>query len=266
LVNEALGGVVNSFIWVVGWLAAAPIPWNELPVVKPPLGSLNEVVTLVPDSGLPNEERVEIVQLPGCPQPQAFWLTRFALGAAMAGEKLDAWVRHNNLTAQVFTRPNVLTTAVDGIRKSAPRSHGACPPTRDGWLLDAWKVSSLPKTCAEKSTSEDAGIQAPVSAPVWFGIPKGRLTAVVTYGPPSADAQSPCRPRMSAVLFDDRGVARLRYHTDFDDMVTADLVGDGCIELRFTLDEHGRGFRPMKYDRGPGCPPSSIYKAPPRAR
>ena len=72
----------------------------------------------------------------------------------------------------------------------------------------------------------------------------GKLAAAI-----SADSPSPpCKPLISVALFDQKGKARLRLHTDLVSAPAFTVLGDKCQNVEFTHDEKTSGFiaRPTK--------------------
>jgi hypothetical protein len=82
----------------------------------------------------------------------------------------------------------------------------------------------------------------------------GKPTAAVSVLPSPAEAKDRCRPRLSVVLFDKAGVARVRLHADYGGVASVSLLGDKCVGLDFGFDEGAQAFvptwRPTK-----GCKP-----------
>ena len=54
-----------------------------------------------------------------------------------------------------------------------------------------------------------------------------------------------CKPRLSTVLFDAKGVARVRLHADWGGALSATLVGDRCQLVDYTLDPDRQVFVPV---------------------
>jgi len=213
----------------------AALRWEDVEPINPPLGSLEEAVSVEPPTGLPGTELTTTVQYPGCPVKQVLWLQRFALNAALAASKIATWVEQP-LPEPVLQRREVLTQAILAIRQSAPAARKSCVGLGEGWKTSPLKTRDVAQCNAQTRARTS-----------WFSVPEARpvrYSAVVHHAPPAVGSKEPCRPRMSATLFDDAGVARIRYHTDFQNHVSAELLGDGCWNVLFTLDEATQVFQP----------------------
>jgi hypothetical protein len=198
--------------------------WGRLPGISAPLGSLSDVVGLVPPGGLRGNERTELVRFEGCAADQILYVQRFAANAALVGHKLEQWLNANRLPKGWAVSKKDLRTAIEGIRQSVSGHSKSCVR-----LAYGWKILGV-----ENCTG--------VSNTIPFEHPKTkRLTALVHVAPPDRAQPERCRPRISAILFDAGGRERLRYHVDFQDQESAELVIDRgrVLEVRFD----GRAFR-----------------------
>lgn len=207
----------------------------------PPLGELVDVVTAAPTSGVPGSERVVVAKLPGCERVQAFWLTRFALGSAVAGRQINDWLsKQPALKRSLFGKADVLNQAGQRSRRTSPRPSACAGST--GWRLAADDVGDR----------ECAGAISTLPADHLFE-DKGRVAAVVRLTPADEGAKDRCRPKLSALLADDKGVARLAVHADFGGAMSVEVFGNNCDVLAFEFDTASRSFLPKRSKR-PSCP------------
>ncbi len=228
----------------LGWVIAAAPPPAGFDGPPPPLGRVGDVVEPVQPGGYPSNERVELVTLPGCPRPQALRLSRFVAGAAEAGAELEAWLAAPGpgappgLARKLFDDPRALGETVKRARQSGPVQGAPCDPlpARDGWKLVPARAPS--KLCKAKAASPAGGPDFAFSLPG-----QQAVSAVVRMRPAPSRQADRCRPRLSAVLFDLSGKARLRYQADFGGGLEVELVGDRCEELALVFDAAAQKFR-----------------------
>jgi hypothetical protein len=89
-------------------------------------------------------------------------------------------------------------------------------------------VTTAPKLCPGAGTNE-----------VWL-LEGKKPAALIRW-----ESAKECLPRLSAVLFDAKGAARLRYDADFAGAAAATLIGDRCqIDLNF--DASKQVFHPER--------------------
>jgi len=107
----------------------------------------------------------------------------------------------------------------------------ACKPPK---LTDGYKVlldKAPKKLCPDKEPRGQGDF--------WF-LNKKKPAAVVHVLPGDLDA---CRLRISTVLFDSKGKARVRLHANYGGKLSAELLGEGCKGVDFALDEATQTFR-----------------------
>ncbi|MHB8879078.1 MAG: hypothetical protein ACYC8T_35710 [Myxococcaceae bacterium] len=211
-----------------------------------PLGRVGDVIEEPRQGGYPANEQVLVTTFEGCPREQAVNLSRFVSGVAEAGAQLQAWLEGKGPKAprgveqKLFKGKKRLLEAVRRAWQSTPVQGLACPLPllADGWKLG---VDKAPKPCPL-----DAGT-GPQPLHLFGLVGKGAapLTAVVSVLPSPEGRADRCRPRLSAVLFDDGGRARLRYHADYGGGLEVTVVGDSCQELDLTLDPGTQRFTPV---------------------
>jgi hypothetical protein len=234
-------------------LATAPLG------VPAPLGDVSSVVTEPPKGGVPSDQAVVVTRLDHCEKPRAIWLRRYLLAATEAASDVQAFLNANGKKPLAKT----LGKAIAKARGAAATDALACVESdialREGWKTDAFTApSSLCK-----------GERGPASAGgAWFFLTTAQLppdqkniAGWVQLTPPasgpSADAGpdelARCGPRLSAVLYDDAGAARFRYHADFGGALTVEVLGDGCKVTELSLDSATGMFTPTERKAGPPC-------------
>ncbi|MBI3185056.1 MAG: hypothetical protein HYZ28_23190 [Myxococcales bacterium] len=262
-------------------VAALPAFSQELPDlsrvrgIPPPLGRIDDVLRPPPEGGLPADERVAVGRLAGCEEPQALFLTRFVSGAALAASQIQAWLESKGpdaplgLERRLFGGRPRLAEAVRRAQSGVPTEEVPCPPLP---LLDGWKLRAkrAPARLCRGERAGPGGIHAFVeqggtgsSRPKLSTLPASRslsprpfeggarpgrkavsVTALVHLSPAPLGRAERCRPRLSAVLFDEGGHARLRYHADYGAALSVELLGDGRLTVELTFDEASAVFKP----------------------
>lgn len=212
-------------------LAAAPVapvppaPWPDVPA---PLGHFGNVVEPVPPGGVP--DRVVVPTFGTC-KPQAIYLLRALSGTARALEQAQLWLDAiPGQEKKLFQRKEQLGEVARQLSGSKYEPRRACAPLPavDGWRLEL--AAHPTKWC-------DAPADA-TTGDFWFFTGK-QPAAVVSVLPGSPDA---CRPRISTILFDTRGQARIRVHADWGAAASMTLVGDKCQQVDFTFDSQKQAF------------------------
>lgn len=209
---------MTAFILMAVVAAAPPAP--ALPDMPAPLGRLSQVLDL-PEGGVPAGEKLVEVQLPGCEKKTPINTTRFAAGAMYALQQLGEWLNKTKGLEDSLVRKGALTEATVALSQSLASDVHACKPLPG-------TVTQAPKLCPGPGASE-----------VWMAV-KEKPAAVVRWA--SSSGADKCLPKVSAVLFDNKGQARLRYDADFGAAVSATLVGDKCQNVVFTFDAETQVF------------------------
>lgn len=197
-------------------LAAAPAP-APLPDLPAPLGMLDRVL----EKGRDNDRTVEI-SLPGCDHKVPVNVSRFIAGSGYAMQQMVEWM---NVTPGLTVFPQgALDEVTTGI------TNGAFADTKSCAALPK-ELSKAPKLC-------------PGAAPdqAWMMLPTGKPAASVRWGPSSSKAADKCLPRLTAVLFDAKGIARIRYDADFGAAASGALLGDAKCQISFTFDPKAEVF------------------------
>ncbi len=216
-------------------LLAAAAPVKPLPLLPAPLGRLGNFVDAPPPGGLPADEKVMVGKLDGCDRDQAFFLTRAVSGALAALQQLQDWmVQTKGLEKKLFATGKLAEVA-QNVAASTATDEKLCasPVLVDGFKLDLTRA---------------AGKQCPVEkgwrlGDFWWA-KGGKPFAVVALSASPEDSKDRCRPRLSVVLFDKSGVARIRLHADYGGVASISLLGDKCVGLDFGFDEGARAFVP----------------------
>jgi hypothetical protein len=217
-------------------VAAAPAPKAlHLPdsprTLSAPLGHLGNVVDDVPASGLKTVDKPVVPVIAQC-APQAVYLMRMLGGTARAVEQLQQWLDGTpGFEARFFKRKATLTDVVKLLGDAAFEPKRACtaPVVKNGFQLDLDAAAT--RFCPSAGATQ---------GDFWF-FNKAHPAAVVNVAPGDPDA---CRLRLSTVLFDSRGQARVRLHADWGGAASVTLVGDGCQVVDFVLHSDAQSFVP----------------------
>jgi len=223
--------MVTALVLLV--LAGAPRAAPEpLPVISAPLGHIGDVVQPVPQGGLPEGEKPLPVTWADC-QPQVIYLARMLGGTARAVEQFDQWLSQAPAAKKkLFGKRDALGDTIKLMRDSdrVPKKLCKPPKLKDGFKLALDRAPA--KLCADTDEKRQQG-------DFWFFTGK-KAAAVIHVLPGEKDA---CRPRISTVLFDSKGRARVRFHADYGGPLSAELLGDGCNAVDFTFAEVPQQFR-----------------------
>ncbi len=208
--------------------AAPPTP---LPEIAAPLGHIAGVVVDAPAGGAAGNDRPVALKADGC-APQVVYLMRFLGGTMRAVEQLQQWVDRSGQEKALFKGKQTLADVVRTLTDAKFEPKAACQalPVSDGYRLE---LRYPPKKLCEASAQRSSG-------DFWF-FSKGRASAVISVVNGAPDA---CKPRLSAVLFDSYGWARVRFHSDWGGGITANLLGDSCKSVDFAYDATKEAFVP----------------------
>lgn len=212
-------------------LAAPPAP-PQPGDISAPLGHIGNVVDAPPKGGISESDRVVLPTWEGC-EAKGVYLMRMMGGTARAVEQLQQSLdRGPGAEKKLFARKDVLTEVMRQLGTSKLEPKAACKPSTlsDGYRLE---LAGAPKKfCDAKADAQEGEF--------WF-FSAGKPAGVISVQKGGADA---CKPRLSTVLFDAKGVARLRLHADWGGGMSATLVGDKCQVLEYTLDAGKQAFVP----------------------
>lgn len=205
-----------------------PVP-GEIPT---PLGHIGNVVDAPPVGGLSETDRVVLPAWEGC-EAKGVYLMRMMGGTARALEQLQQSLdRAPGAEKKLFARKNVLAEVMKQLGASKLSTKTACVASKlaDGYRLElGWAPR---KWCDAK-----AGVQ---DGEFWF-FAADKAAGVISVQKGGAEA---CKPRLSTVLFDARGVARVRLHADWGGGLSATLIGDRCQVIDYALDTQKQTFVP----------------------
>ena len=158
---------------------------------------------------------------------------RFMGGAGRALEQLQQSLdRAPGSEKKLFGRKSVLGEVMKQLSTSRFEQKLSCPaaPLADGFKLE---LTSTPKKwCDAKADATDGEF--------WFFSGKS-AAAVISVQKGATDV---CKPRLSTVLFDAKGVARVRLHADWGGAMSATLVGERCQLVDYVLDPDKQVFTP----------------------
>ena len=224
-------------------LAAAPV--KPLPMLSAPLGRLGTVVDAPPEGGLPADEKVIVGKLDGCDREQALYLTRAVSGTLVALQQLQDWMGQTKGLEKKLFAAGKLGEVVKEAAASVAIDQKACtaPALVEGFKLELARTEA--KLCPAEKTWRTGDF--------WWA--KGsKQTAVVSVTAAPLEAKDRCRPRLSVVLFDKAGIARVRLHADYGGVASLSLLGDKCVGLDFGFDESTQAFVPT-WRTTKGCKP-----------
>jgi hypothetical protein len=210
-------------------LCAAPAAAAPLPDINAPFGHIGGVVTKVP-AELTQSDRPVKLALEGC-EPQVVWLMRALGGTIRAVEQLQQWLDRTPLEKTLFKKKKVLADVVKTLSDSKYESRVACPaPRLSGFKLDLKEAP--PKFCPAKDERSTGDF--------WF-FAHDKPAAVINILKGDPDA---CAPRISVLLFDSKGLARVSLHADWGGVMSANLLGDSCKSVDFDFNREKQAFVP----------------------
>ncbi len=212
-------------------LAAPPVA-PALGEISAPLGHIGNVVDALPKGGVSDSDKLVAPQWEGC-EPKGIYLMRFMGGAGRALEQLQQSLdRAPGSEKKLFGRKSVLGEVMKQLSTSRFEQKLSCPaaPLEGGFKLE---LTATPKKwCDAKADATDGEF--------WFFSGKS-AAAVISVQKGATDV---CKPRLSTVLFDAKGVARVRLHADWGGEISATLVGERCQLVNYVLDPDRQVFTP----------------------
>ncbi|MEW5742701.1 MAG: hypothetical protein AB1938_27535 [Myxococcota bacterium] len=212
---------------------APPPPPAPLPTISAPLGHFGAVIEPAPKGAVADQERMVSPVIAQC-TPQGVYLMRFLGGMARVIEQSQQWLDLTpGLEAKLFSRKAVLGEVMKHLSAAVFEDKKACAALTlaQGYQLE---LDAPPKKfCPVESRGDALG-------EYWF-FTKGRAAAVISVAKGDPD---PCVLRLSAVLFDAKGVARVRLHGDWGAQLSLTLNGDKCKKVDFTFDPSRQAFVP----------------------
>lgn len=213
-------------------LSAAPPP--PLPAeIMAPLGHVGNVVDVPPKGGASESDRVVLPKWELC-EAKGVYLMRMLSGASRALEQAQFSLDRTpgSEKALFAAKKGVLAEVMKQLSSSKFEAKVPCAPSTltDGYKLD---LNAAPKKWCDATPDTTEG-------EFWF-FTKGKPAAVVSVQKGGADV---CKPRLSTVLFDTKGVGRMRLHADWGGSIEASLVGEKCQGLEYTLNAEKQAFVP----------------------
>lgn len=210
-------------------LVAAPPPAPPADITAP-LGHIGNVVEAPPVGGLSESDRVVVPAWEGC-EPKGVYLMRFMGGTARALEQFQQSLdRSPGAEKKLFGRKDVLGEVMKQLGTSKLEAKNACAAAKlaDGFRLE---LTAAPKKwCDAKGDAQDGEF--------WF-FASNKPAGVISVAKGGADV---CKPRLSTVLFDAKGVARVRLHADWGGEMSATLLGDRCQIIDYAFDSGKQAF------------------------
>lgn len=225
-------GVMLTLFASLVLTAAPPVPPPAPGEISAPLGHIGNVVDVIPQGGSLDSDKVIAPKWEGC-EPKGIYLMRFMGGAGRALEQLQQSLdRAPGAEKKLFARKAVLTEVMKQLSASRFELKVSCTPSplAEGYRLE---LAAAPKKWCEAKSDATEG-------EFWF-FAKGKPSAVISVQRGGAEA---CKPRLSTVLFDARGLARVRLHADWGGAVAATLAGDRCQVIDYSLDPGKQVFTP----------------------
>lgn len=210
---------------------AVPPQPSEIPA---PLGHVGNAVAAPPTGGMSESDRVVVPKWEGC-EAQGVYLMRFLGGSTRALEQLQQSLdRAPGAEKKLFGgKKSVLGEVMKNLANSKFEAKRSCESAK---LIDGFKLE-LPaaptKWCDLKGDEQDGEF--------WFFV-KGKPAAVVVVTK-GAEA-TVCKPRLSTVLFDAKGVGRVYFHADWGGELSATLSGEKCQLIDYGFDKEKQGFVP----------------------
>jgi hypothetical protein len=212
---------------------AAPAPPPQPAEIASPLGHIGNAVAAPPTGGTTDSDRVVLPTWEGC-EPQGVFLMRFLGGTTRALEQLQQSLdRAPGAEKKLFAgKKNVLGEVMKNLSGSKFEPRRACEASavKQGFKLE---LAAPPKKWCD--TKDD-----PQDGEFWF-FTKGKPAAVVLVSKGEKDV---CKPRLSTVLFDAKGVGRVWLHADWGGEMSASLAGEKCQVLDYAFDKEKGGFVP----------------------
>ncbi len=215
----------------VGTAAAKPQAVT-LTTLSAPFGHFGDVVQKETGSELTTDLPVRL-KWASC-EPQVVRLAAQVAGSIRAIEQLTQWLKDNKLEGTFFARKELLTESIALLSKSTLSADHACAPLKLGNGYALPMADAPKKLCAapvDRSTGD-----------YWLTA-DGKTAAVMQV---SEGAPVVCKPRVSTLLFDSKGKARLRINLDWGGTTSFTLFGDRCQNLEFTFDAGQQAFVPKK--------------------
>ncbi len=212
--------------------APAPLKLPE-PVreISAPLGYFGNVVEDMPAGGMVGADRPVVPEFEGCAR-LVVYLMRMLGGTARTVEQLQQWL---DLTAgfepKFFKKKGTLAEVTKLLADAKFEPKKACGPGAVKPQFPLEVAGAPTKFCDNEGAKQGE---------FWF-FNKGRPAALLEVLPGDPER---CKVRISAVLFDGRGVARVRLHVDWGASASVSLVGDGCQVVDFTLNSATQSFVP----------------------
>lgn len=225
-------------------VGAAP----KLEPISAPFGYAGRIVTEAGAAPAGSEKDVT-VELPGCTTNQTYHLTVLVNSALEAVKQLQPWLeKQPGLEHRLFGESFKLADLQDFETVAIPAAKHACkaPPLGTGFQLP-WLT--VPKLC-------EGAIAGPWGDYWWTSRGAPAIAVALTAprspkGPPE-DPPVECRPRLSVVLFDSKGAARLKWNAEYLGSLSVTLFGEKCQQVDFTLDVPSVAFVPVLRTT-PGC-------------
>jgi hypothetical protein len=227
----------SASMWQLAWLVLSATPAPEvsstLPPIPAPLGHIGGVITPLP-SQLSQSDRPVTLAFEGC-EVQVVWLMHALGGTIRAVEQLQQWLDRTGLEKTIYKKKQVLAEVVRQLSeaKFEPRMVCAEPKRgrlelKEGFKLD---LKEAPKTFCEAPEGRSTG-------DFWF-FNGEHPSAVVNVSKGEPDL---CAPRLSVMLFDRKGLGRVRLSADWGGVMSANLLGDSCKSVDFDFSAEKQAF------------------------
>jgi hypothetical protein len=209
-------------------LLAAP-SLGELPPLTAELPSLKDLPKPAGQGGQNAGEHLVTMKTTACAEGAQLDVTRVVQVALRTVERLQGWLDANpGLEEKLFATRGQLGEVAKLAAGSRVEPGGFCTlPVDEKWKLSPPAV--LPATC-KGGKGGAAGLST------WWS--HGGKPAIAS----KVSSHTGCKPRVSMVLFDQAGKARLKFHSDLENPPSFTLLGDQCRNVDFAFDEKANGF------------------------
>ena len=165
-------------------------------------------------------------------------------------EQLQPWLdKQPGLEHRLFGTNFKLADLQEFETVAIPAAKRACkaPPLAGGFQL-GWLT--VPKLC-------DGAIAGPWGDYWWTSRGTAAIAVALTAprATPKGSTDEPpiaCRPRLSVVLFDGKGQARLKWNAEYLGPLSVSLLAEKCQQIDFSLDVASVTFVPQLRST-PGC-------------
>ncbi len=208
-----------------GKAALPPSP----PTIAAPLGHFGNAIEPLPAGGMNASDKPVLPAIEGC-EAQAVYLMRVLGGSARVVEQLQQWLdMMPGFETAFFNRKGVLGEVVKHLSGAAFEPKGTCAGVKNR-TPDVAVLGT--RWCPSTATG--------LGDFWWFD--KGRAAAVASVE--AGAAPDACKLVVTTVLYDARGLARVRVTANWGGSASLRVTGDGCQVVDFAFDSSTQTFLP----------------------